>query len=484
MATLKMVIDLFGPTIFVPVVVFILSLCMRVEPNKAFRGALYMGIGLTAFNIILGGLMGSLGPIVTEMVQNTGVNLPCIDVGWPAASIICYANQIGLFFIPFGLVFDIVLFATRWTDTFHPTDIWNYYFFVFWAAIVQLVTGSFWMGVAAGMLLNLILLLLSDWVAPAMECYYGYQGIVSTCYCSVNSVPFTILMKWVLKKLKLDRINLNPEDIRAKFGFWGEPVTMGLMIGFVVALIAKWSGLGSLENWATILKTAIVTGAVMAIYPSVSGLFVKGLIPITQTLNARMRSGEMSRKNMYIAIDPAVFFGEESTIATGLVLIPIMLAFAVSIPSNIVLPLADLPALPFMVIGIVTVMQGNVFGSVITGALWLGLGFILNSDVAPIFTEAAKNVNAIPDSAAGAMVTCLLVGHNPFGWLIYKAFAAPASARIFTIGAAVAIYLVVYFFFQKNRKAWQMAAGATEEYFEEKEALWKEMQEMKASKNA
>jgi PTS system galactitol-specific IIC component len=484
MATLKMVIDLFGPTIFVPVVVFILSLCMRVEPNKAFRGALYMGIGLTAFNIILGGLMGSLGPIVTEMVQNTGVNLPCIDVGWPAASIICYANQIGLFFIPFGLVFDLVLFATKWTDTFHPTDIWNYYHFVFWAAIVQLVTGSFWMGVLCGMLLNLILLLLADWIAPAMESYYGYQGVVSTCYCSINSVPFTILIKWILKKLKLDRITLNPEQLREKFGFWGEPVTIGLLIGLAVSLIAKWQFLGELESWATVLKTAIVTGAVMAIYPSVSGLFVKGLIPITQTLNARMRSGEMTRKNMYIAIDPAVFFGEEATIATGLVLIPIMLAFAILLPSNIVLPLADLPAIPFAVIGIVTVMQGNVFGSLITGALWIGLGFMANSDIAVVFTEAAKNVNAIPESAGQALVTCFLVGNNILGWLVYKAFAASEGIRVFTIGLAFACYLVVYFFFQKYRKAWQLAAGATEEYFEEKEALWKEMEEKRAARKA
>ncbi|HHW44810.1 MAG TPA: PTS sugar transporter subunit IIC [Desulfotomaculum sp.] len=480
MTTLKMVIDLFGPTIFVPIVVFLLSIFMKVEVNKAFRGALFMGIGLAAFNIILGGLMSSLGPIVTEMVKGTGINLPVIDIGWPAASIICYANYIGLFFIPFGLCFDLLLFMTKWNDTFHPTDIWNYYFFVFWAAIVQLVTGSFWMGILAGMILNLYLLLLADWIAPAMECYYGYQGVVSTCYCSVNGMPFAILMKWVLKKLHLDGIKLDPEQLRAKFGFWGEPVTMGLVIGIVVALIAKWNNLGSLESWATILKTAIVTGAVMAIYPSVSGLFVKGLIPITQTLNARMRSGEMSRKNMYIAIDPAVFFGEESTIATGLVLIPIMLAFAVLTPGNIVLPLADLPALPFMVIGIVTVMEGNVFSSVITGALWLGLGFLLNSEVAPIFTEAAKNVNAIPASAGSAMVSSLLVGHNPFGWLIYKAFAAPASMRVFTVGAVIAVYLVAYYFFRKNRKAWQLAAGANEEYFAEKEAIWAEAQQKRS----
>ncbi len=481
MPTLKMVIDMFGPTIFVPVVVFILSLFMKVELNKAFRGSLFMGIGLTAFNIILGGLMSSLGPVVTEMVKSTGVNLPVIDVGWPAGSIICFANQIGLFFIAFGLFFDLLLFATKWTDTFHPTDIWNYYFFIFWAAVIQLVTGSFWLGIVAGMLLNLWLLLLSDWIAPAMESYYGYQGAVSTCYASINGLPFAILIKWILKKTKLDKINLDPEKLRDKFGFWGDPVTMGLIIGLAVALVAKWNHLDYMENWATILKTAIVTGAVMALYPSVSGLFVKGLIPITQTLNARMRSGNMKRKNMYIAIDPAVFFGEESTIATGLVLIPIMLAIALVLPGNIVLPLADLPALPFMVIGIVTVMRGNVFSSVIAGSLWLGMGFLMNSEVASIFTEAAKNVNAIPTSAGGAMVSSLLIGNNPFGWVIYKAFTAPADMRIFTIGAMFVVYLITYVSFQKNRKAWQLAAGADEKYFVEKEAMWAEAQRRQAA---
>ncbi|HVI41575.1 MAG TPA: PTS transporter subunit IIC, partial [Anaerovoracaceae bacterium] len=160
METIKLILDLFGATIFVPIVVFILSLCMKVEPNKAFKGALYMGIGLTAFNIIIGALTGSLGPVITEMVNSSGVNLPVIDIGWPAASMIVYANRIGLFFIPFGLAFDLILFLTKWTDTFHPTDIWNYYFFVFWAAIVQLETGSFVLAIIAGMLLNLILLLL------------------------------------------------------------------------------------------------------------------------------------------------------------------------------------------------------------------------------------------------------------------------------------------------------------------------------------
>ena len=94
-----------------------------------------------------------------------------------------------------------------------------------------------------------------------------------------------------------------------------------------------------------------------------------------------------------------------------------------------------------MTIGIVAVMQGNVFSAVITGIIWLGFGFLVNSDVAQIFTEAARAVNAIPESAGAAGVSCLLVGHNFFGWLVYKAFAAPEAIRMFTIAAAFCLLL-------------------------------------------
>lgn len=470
MATLKLILDLFGTVIIVPLVVFILSLFLKVAVKQAFRGAVFMGIGLAAFNMILGGLMGSLAPVVMEMVQNTGINMPTIDVGWPAAAMIVYANQIGLFYLVFGLGFDLILFLTKWTDTFHPTDIWNYYQFVFWAAIVQLTTGSFVLGIVSAMLMNLILLLIADWLAPSLQEYYGYDGVTSTCYAPVNGAPFAVLVKWILMKLNLDNIQLNPEQLRERFGFWGEPVSMGLVIGLVISVIAKFTALNSLATWSSILQTAVVTGAVMAIYPAVSGLFVKGLIPISQTLNQRLRSGEIKRKNFNIAIDPAVFFGEESTLTSGLLLIPIILAISIFQPGNSILPLADLPAMPFMVIGIVAVMRGNIFSSVLAGALWYTLGNWANSDIAPVFTEAAK-IAGVQIPAAGAMVSAWSIGVSPLNWLVYKAFAAPEGIRLFTIILAFGVYLVVYFMFKKNQRSWQIAAGASPEFLDQKELI-------------
>lgn len=467
MEILKMVMDLFGATILVPIVVFILCLFLKVEVKKAFTGALYMGIGLAAFNIIIGSLMGTLAPPIMEMVNNTGINLPVVDVGWAAASMIVFSNKLGLFYLVFGIGWNLLLFLTKVTDTFEPTDIFNYYQFLFWATIVMLVTNSFWIGVVSCMFMNLLQLLIADILAPSLQEHYGYEGVTCTAFGCVQCAPIAILFRWILIKLKVREIKLDPETLRRKFGFWGEPVSMGLIIGLSIGIAANVRDLGNINKWASILNTAIVTGAIMAIYPAVSGLFIKGLVPIGQTMNKRMRSGELKRENFNIGIDPAVFFGEESTLTTGLILIPIVLAISIILPGNLMLPLSDLPAMPFMVIGIVTVMRGNILNSVIVGALWYPIALLCNSDIVEVFTEAAVSVGVkIP--AGGAMVSSFCIGTNPILWSVYKAWTATGINQIIGIGATIAIYVVLLLLFKKNRRAWWIAAGASAEFLDER----------------
>lgn len=462
MEIVKLILDTFGSTIIVPVIVFILSVGMKVKPKTAFQGALYMGVGLTAFNIILGALMGSLGAIVSQMVATTSINLPGIDVGWAAGAVIVYANIIGMFYLVFGIFVNLFLFAVKWTDTFQPTDIWNYYQFLFWAAIVQYVTGSFVLAVAAATYLNLVVLLIADLIGPSLSEHYGYEGVTSTCFAATNGAPFAILMKWILKKTGLlDKVVLDPVTLRDKVGFWGEPMMMGAIIGTILAIIANWNNLAAMATWKIIIATGITTGAIMALYPAVSGLFVKGLIPISQTMNKRLRSGEMKRDGFHISIDPAVFFGEEANLAAGLVLIPIMLLISIIQPGNRMLPLADLCAMPFMIIAITAVFKGNIFGIVVTGAIWYTLGQALNSTILEVFTQAAAAAG-VAEASGGSLISAWSLGVIPYGWLGYKAFANGAV----TIAIAVIVYLAIYFLFRKNKTAWQIAAGATPEYIE------------------
>ena len=68
----KVFLDTFGVTILVPLIVFILGLIIRVDIKKAFRAAIFMAIGLTAFNLILGILWGEMNTVMTLISQNTG----------------------------------------------------------------------------------------------------------------------------------------------------------------------------------------------------------------------------------------------------------------------------------------------------------------------------------------------------------------------------------------------------------------------------
>ena len=54
------VMGIFGSTIIVPIVIFIISMCMRVGVKKSFQGAIYMAVGLTLFNAVLGVLMTAI----------------------------------------------------------------------------------------------------------------------------------------------------------------------------------------------------------------------------------------------------------------------------------------------------------------------------------------------------------------------------------------------------------------------------------------
>ena len=51
---IKSFFDTFGPAVFVPVVLYVIALCLKVTPKKAFMSALSAGVGLMGFMLIIG----------------------------------------------------------------------------------------------------------------------------------------------------------------------------------------------------------------------------------------------------------------------------------------------------------------------------------------------------------------------------------------------------------------------------------------------
>lgn len=464
------VMGIFGSTIIVPIVIFVISMCMRVGFKKSFQGAVYMAVGLTLFNAVLGILMSAITPYVTAMADNVGISLPYIDIGWQGASVVVYSNTLGYIYLVLGLGLNLLLFALNLVDTFQPTDIWNYYQFVFWAVIVQFTTGSLALGLAAAVMCNLVVLLIADIIAPSLQEFNGYDNLTLTSVPQ-GGAPFAMIVRWIIVKFKIKTKPVSAESLQDKFGFWGEPLSIGLVVGILITILGSTKNLGEISTWSGIIITAITIAGVMVIYPSVSGLFVKGLIPLSQSMQARARNGKTNRKYFHVAMDPAVFFGNGDNMAASLILIPIVFFTSILIPGNKILMLADIPAMAFMTAGLICVFRGDILLTIISGTIWFNLANILNSDVCMAFTRAAdaagvaSQMQPVADAfSQGLGIASWTVGTNPVLYLVYKAFAAEGMMRIIGIGAVIAVYLLVYVSFRKNKKKWWMAAGTSEEY--------------------
>lgn len=462
----KVFLDTFGVTILVPLIVFILGLIIRVDIKKAFRAAIFMAIGLTAFNLILGILWGEMNTVMTLISQNTGRTFDVVDIGWPAAAAIVYNNSLGMMYFVIGLVWNVILFSLKVTDTFEPTDIWNYYYFVVWGLFVQFATGSFAVALVSILLMNLIVLLIADFLAPALQEYYGYDGLTCTCVCVTNIALLAALLRWVFVKFKMKDVHLDPDTIQQKLGFLGEPAMIGVIMGIVMGIVAHIKDLGNPATWSGILAFALTLAAMLVIYPTVSGMFVKGLIPISQSMNARMRTGKVNRKFFLIGIDPAVYFGETATLTTGLLMIPILILSAVILPGNRTIPLADIPAMPFMAIGAIAVFQGDILKSAITGTIWYSFAHYIASDTAALFTEAATKAGQVLE-AGQTYVVSWCISCQPQNYLVYRAFSAPGSMKYVFGAVCIAVYAAALIHFKKHRKAWYMFFGASEGYVDQ-----------------
>lgn len=440
------VMDAFGAAVVVPIVLIIIALFLKVELKKAVQSGINAGIGLTGFNMLIGAYVPIVTPVIKRMIDTTGINLPVLDTGWQATSVVAYSTQVGMIFLALGLLLQVVLFLTKWTDIFMPADLWNNYSFMLWGSMLYIATGNMWLAIILMVLSNLYTLVFAEIVAKRWSTYYGYPNCTITAPHHICSAPLAIGMDWVLTKLGANKINLKPEQIQDKIGFLGEPTTLGLILGAILGFAGNFTRLDTLVGWGEIAAVAIATAAIMAIFPKIAGIFASAFTGITDASKKTAKKGSKQRV-WYLAINDAAGYGESATLITGILLIPIMVIIAVVLPGNEVLPMVDLIAIPYMIEVIIAVSNGNIFKSLISGAVWCTGGLYMITQVAGIFTDVAKDVGvALP---VGAVLICsFAVMTNHFMGGLFLIFMT--QNPIF-IGITIIAYFVLYVLVRKNK---------------------------------
>ncbi len=447
METLKLVFDTFGSTVFVPVMLFIIAVCMKVPVKKAFTSALMAGVGLTGFTIITNGYSGVMAPLVSKLVNETGLNRPVMDMGWQSTATTAYSTEVGMLFIGFALVLQLVLFLVGWTNVFMPSDMWNNYSFIIWGSLLYVATGNMALAFGCMILQNLYVLLFAEIIQKRWSTYFGYPGCAMTAPHHMANVPIALGLDLLLNLVGADRVNIRPESIQKKLGALGEPMFIGLFVGLLFGIIGNFNSLGTLEAWGNITQVGIMTSAVMAIYPRIASIFAGAFTALTDASKKTVK-GVSKERTWYLAVNDALGYGDPAALTSGLLMIPIAIILSFIVPGNLVVPMMGLLSFPYLCEVHVCINNGNIFKTVIAMSIMYAVMLLIASANAPLYTEVATAAGIqVPETAV--MVTGF-IGATIFLNLLYQIFL---SRNPIAIALSVIVYFVLYFWYKKNKQA-------------------------------
>ena len=401
-----------GAPVFMPILFLLIGLVFGLRLGQAFKAGMLVGIGFVGVNLIITFLLDSLGDATHLMVERMGLDLTVLDVGWGTASTIGWGSPLVPVVVVSFLVLNLILLMLKATRTI-DIDIFHYWIFLLVGALAQNASGSFWIGVIACMVAFVLSLVAGDLIAPFIQKQYGLRGISFPHFTCLNFVPFGLAVNWLIERTPgLRRVDFNPETISNRFGVLGEPIVIGLILGFGM-------GLGSGYDIGKSLILGVDIAAAMFILPKMIDILVEGLTVVRDGAEERLKKWFPNR-DFYFGMDTALLIGEPSVLATGVLLIPIALLLAFVLPGNKVLPFVDLPSLMFLMALVTPFCHRNMFRMLLTGTLALAVIMYAGTDLATWFTGAAHTSGIkIPN---GATRISNLVGGatTPVGWLIIR----------------------------------------------------------------
>ena len=414
-----------GAAVMMPILFFILGVCIGIKPGKALKSGLLVGVGFVGLSVITALLTSSLGGPLKQVTEIYGLQLGIFDMGWPAAASVAYNTTVGAFIIPVCLGINILLLLVKATNTIN-IDLWNYWHYAFIGAVVYFACDNIWWGFFAAVICFIITLFMADLTTKKFQSYYkDLDGIsIPQPFCQ-GFVPFAEGLNWCMDRIPgFNKLDIDAEGMKKKFGLLGEPLFLGVIVGLIIGCLSYPSWSEIVSHIPAILGLGIKMGAVMELIPRITGLFIEGLKPIAEATKEMVSKKFRSSAGINIGMSPALVIGHPTTLVVSLLLIPVTLLLAVILPGNQFLPLASLAGMFYVFPAVLPVTKGNVVKTFIIGLVALTVGLYFVTDLAPWFTQAAQDVYERTGDAAVAIPEGFLGGSldfasSIFSWVIF-----------------------------------------------------------------
>ena len=409
---IQYIVDL-GSYVFVPILMCIIGLIFGLKPSKAIKAGVTVGIGLIGVSIVSTLTADSLSPVINEMVKVLNLNLTAIDVGGSPAAAVGFGSLLGAALIIVILITNIVLVALKLTKTVN-VDIYHFWYFAITAGFVQLLTGSYWLAILAGVTHAILGLKVADVMAHRTQEIIGIDAISIPHGFAAASAPLFMLLDKVYDRIPYLKHRKESEEESGEHGIGkvigsvlGQPIYLGLIMGLLFGVVAGYDFKG-------IADVTMKTAAIMMLFPTMVKMIVNGLIPISNQAK-KFFTTHFKDRELYIGLDSAVTIGHPVTISVGFLMIPVFMVFAAILPGNTTLPLGEVPFAAFYVCFATIVHRGNRKRTIISSLIFIPIVLWISSWAAPLFTELASNAG-LSYVQAGQQATTMALG-NMFIWL-------------------------------------------------------------------
>ncbi|AEB06534.1 PTS system Galactitol-specific IIC component [Coriobacterium glomerans PW2] len=437
---LQYVVNL-GSTFMLPVIIFIIGLCLRLGIGKSLRAGLTVGIGFVGVNLVVSLMTGDLGSAAKAMAENFNLNLSIIDLGWPGTSPMAWASDVGIIAIPVAIGVNILMLCVRATRVVN-VDIWNVWHMAFTGAIVEMATGNFAIALVCVAIHAAIAYKLGDMFVPVTDGYFELEGMAmphgTSAYMGVFAAPVDDLLDRIPL---INRINITPETVEEKLGVLGQPMIIGFFLGFLIGLLAGYD----VGRAGTL---AVEMAAVMKLMPLVVKFIMEGLMPISEAaremLNKHFKGGDFR-----IGLDCALMLGDPAVVASSMLFVPLTLLIAVIMPGNRILPFGDLATIGFFVAIAVGVHKGNVFRTLFSGALIMSITLWIANQMAGLQQALGRSVGLVK---AGEQISSLDQSGSPITFLLTRATTTDLGIGFIVIAALwIGAFAYTYICYKRGR---------------------------------
>lgn len=371
-----------GPMVMMPIIILILGLIFRVPGKTLIKSAFLVGIGFAGVNMVINWFVAQVAGSVTGMVDNWGIQTSIMDVGWPARAAATWAFPLAAVVVFIVLGVNALMLVTKQTRTV-MVDFWSYNHFIFTGALVWYACNNAAIALAAAAIDAAICFKLADWTTPIVEDYFELEGVNFPTSNSVCWAP----VAWALNKLwdvipGLNKLDASPKGIQEKFGFVGEPMFMGFIIGCVISMLAG-------EDISKVLIIGMSTSATMVLTPKMMQILMQGLLPFANAVK-EVLSKRFPDTNFTMGVDAALTVANDSAITVGIIMVPITLVLAAVLPGNKLLPVADIAyQAMWLAAWPVAFGKGNVVRGVLSTTIITCIVLLIATALAPVHTQLA-----------------------------------------------------------------------------------------------